>query len=1074
MSLHHTATALAVGLALAGPARADLLITEYLEGSSNNKAIELTNLGGAPLDLADYRLALYANGRTQAAGATSSLALSGSLAAGASLVIANPASNAVILAKADVTSGVMAFNGDDALVLYRGDEIVDSLGQLGVDPGSAWEADGVSTLNTTLRRKATITQGRRDADAAFSPADEYVALAQDTADGLGCAGEAACGAAPVSFVCPESDLTPIPAIQGSGERSPLLADGQYSGSDSLVTRGRVTQVVSGLYKGFFLQDVAGDGDPATSDGLFVYSTQVPAAVKPGVEVCVQGKVKEYYQMTELAAEELTVTDANPALPAAVDLLPEEGESLPHLLERHEGMRVRLTPQSDLRITRNFGYDYAAHRNNLVLSQGGPLFKATQRYPALSEQAVALAAANAANQLVVDTDQAAADGVIPWFPALDAEQGYLRLGERLDRLSGVLGYSYDRYRLLVDNQISPADLAVEAAWQRQAVPQLAEAGDLRVASFNVLNFFTTAVGGDANPTGTNRGATTVAEFELQRTKIVHALLRLNADVVGLMEIENNGYGDNSAIANLVAALNAEQDDPAQHYAFVASPDGQPIGSDAITVGLIYRPTRVQLDGGAQLLTMPTQQAEAEDGSGNPVAIHQGMRDALLQRFATERADAPLTVVVNHLKSKGSACFEDYPDYVSAEPLDLQGHCNALRVSAAKVLSQQLQNWPGDLLLIGDLNAYGLEDPLRVLTDYRAQAGERAIRTAAHTQLAGQPFEESGSAIEQGLGLINLNTRLHGTDTYSYSYEGEQGNLDHALANVSLADKVIGVEDWHINAAESNLFEYGSRYTGSLAKSDNPFSASDHDPVLVAIAYPQPATGVFNLTPSQLRGQEGQSLQLTVSREQGSQGAASVGYRLVPGSCDAADVALPAGPLRWADGESAPRTLTVTLLHDNLTEGEEQCQIALVDAQGATLGQAQSQLTIEDKPVATVAFGNLPTRVSESAGRLNVPVLRSGDLSQPLWVTVSLAGGSAKPWLDVLPLSRTRLYWPAGDASPRQVSLWVVDDWLPEGDETLQLRLTSVQGGQTAEPASATLLIEDNDDDWFARWWHRWFG
>ena len=127
------------------------------------------------------------------------------------------------------------------------------------------------------------------------------------------------------------------------------------------------------------------------------------------------------------------------------------------------------------------------------------------------------------------------------------------------------------------------------------PRARRGGDLRVASFNVLNFFTTVVGGDANPTGSNRGALTVAEFELQRTKIVSAITRLNADVVGLMEIENNGYGDNSAIANLVTALNAAQPDEADHYRWIASPDGKPIGTDAITVGLIYRPAKVTPEG-----------------------------------------------------------------------------------------------------------------------------------------------------------------------------------------------------------------------------------------------------------------------------------------------------------------------------------------------------------------------------------------------------------------------------------------------------------------------------------------------
>ena len=88
------------------------------------------------------------------------------------------------------------------------------------------------------------------------------------------------------------------------------------------------------------------------------------------------------------------------------------------------------------------------------------------------------------------------------------------------------------------------------------------------------------------------------------------------------------------------------------------------------------------------------------------------------------------------------------------------------------------------------------------------------SASFTTLAGQPFEESGSAWARGYGFVNLNTRFHGTDTYSYSYaEGELGNLDHALANLSLRAKVIGIEDWHINSAESNFFEYGSSTAAS---------------------------------------------------------------------------------------------------------------------------------------------------------------------------------------------------------------------------------------------------------------------
>lgn len=801
MSGRHSLVALAVGLALSGQVQAQLLISEYLEGSSNNKAVELSNLGATPVDLSQYRLALYANGKPLTDAPTNSLALQGTLAPGASLVLANPSANAEILAKANQTSGNLVFNGDDALVLYRGSEIVDSFGQVGGDPGTAWVSGSVSTLDMTLRRKATVTTGRTDAAGPFNPALEYVAAAKDDASGLGCSGDGPCdGTLPPVFVCPVDQLIPVPAIQGTGSSSPLVPAGKFESEQAHATRGVVTQVVSGLYKGFFIQDPQGDGDPASSDGLFVYSTQANSAIVPGAEVCVSGKVKEYFNQTQLNADQLVVTQPMVALLPAVDLVPVAGETLNQLLERHEGMQVRLVPESSLVVTRNFSFDYDGKRNNLVLSYGAPLIKSTQKFAALSEEASQWALRNQQNQLVVETDAKTPDGVLPWYPAFNAEDGYLRIGDKLNGLEGALGYSYNLFRLVASNRIDSSDID-HSGWDRVETPELAEVGDLRVASFNVLNFFTTVVGGDANPTGSNRGALTVAEFEKQRTKIVSAITRLNADVVGLMEIENNGYGDNSAIANLVEALNAAQPDEADHYRLIASPDGQPIGTDAITVGLIYRPASVTPQGAASLIVLPVQQAEALDASGKPVAINQGMRESVLQQFSSPKGDAPLTLVVNHLKSKGSACFEDYPDYASADPLDGQGHCNALRVSAAKVLGESLKALSGDLLIIGDLNAYGMEDPIRVLTSYDPAAQPRQIMSASFTTLAGQPFEESGSALGNGYGFVNLNTRFHGTDTYSYSYEGELGNLDHALANPSLAAKVIGIEDWHINSALS---------------------------------------------------------------------------------------------------------------------------------------------------------------------------------------------------------------------------------------------------------------------------------
>lgn len=1067
MSGRHSLVALAVGLALSGQVQAQLLISEYLEGSSNNKAVELSNLGATPVDLSQYRLALYANGKPLTDAPTNSLALQGTLAPGASLVLANPSANAEILAKANQTSGNLVFNGDDALVLYRGSEIVDSFGQVGVDPGAAWVSGSISTLDMTLRRKATVTTGRTDAAGPFYPALEYVAAAKDDASGLGCSGDGPCDdTLPPAFVCPIDQLIPVPAIQGPGSSSPLVPAGKFESEQAHATRGVVTQVVSGLYKGFFIQDPQGDGDPASSDGLFVYSTQANSAIVPGAEVCVSGKVKEYFNQTQLNADQLVVTQPMVALLPAVDLVPVAGETLNQLLERHEGMQVRLVPESSLVVTRNFSFDYDGKRNNLVLSYGAPLIKSTQKFAALSEEASQWALRNQQNQLVVETDAKALDGVLPWYPAFNAEDGYLRIGDKLNGLEGALGYSYNLFRLVASNRIDSSDID-HSGWDRVETPELAEAGDLRVASFNVLNFFTTVVGGDANPTGSNRGALTVAEFEKQRTKIVSAITRLNADVVGLMEIENNGYGDNSAIANLVEALNAAQPDEADHYRWIASPDGQPIGTDAITVGLIYRPASVTPQGAASLIVLPVQQAEALDASGKPVAINQGMRESLLQQFSSPKGDAPLTLVVNHLKSKGSACFEDYPDYASADPLDGQGHCNALRVSAAKVLGERLKDMSGDLLIIGDLNAYGMEDPIRVLTSYDPAAQSRQIMSASFTTLAGQPFEESGSALGKGYGFVNLNTRFHGTDTYSYSYEGELGNLDHALANPSLAAKVIGIEDWHINSAESNFFEYGSKYTGQLAKSDGPFSASDHDPVLVAIQYPLPPAGVISLDSAAASVEEGSALSLTVSRRDGSHGEASVNYRIAFGSADANDVAPLTGTLNWAAGQSDSQTITIPVKSDTLREGDETFTLELFDASGAALGeQRQTLVTIKDKLApSTIALARASMTVNEGQWFAEIPVVRSGDLSKPARATLGLEGITARWGLDFLPWFSQSVSWAAGEGGSKSIKVLILDDWFVESTEQFKVSLRQVQGGKPGVVQETLVDIKDNDKSWW---------
>ncbi|QDE32803.1 extracellular exonuclease ExeM [Shewanella polaris] len=670
-----------------------------------------------------------------------------------------------------------------------------------------------------------------------------------------------------AFTCDGATLTSIYDVQGAGESSPLIADGSFASVNEVTVKGIVTARSDSLYKGFFIQDVEGDNSPYTSDGIFVYLNQAaPDTIQPGTEVCVQGKVNEYYGSTQidLKADQKFEVGALGDVPAGVEFYVADGETLAQALERVEGMKVKLDAGSEMKVTRTFSFDYDSYRNNMVLSHKTPLMKPTQVFEPNSAEAITLGEANAVNHLLVESDYKANNGEVPYFPDFNAETGYIRVGDQLTNLEGVIGYSYNAYRLLATNTITAGDFIREN--DRTDAPTVADMGDIRVASFNVLNFFNDVVGGDANPTDSNRGATTEDEMVLQRTKIVTALVAMNADVVGLMEIANNGFGELSAIQNLVDALNAELTDE-QAYRFVEVEDadkyeGKYIGSDAITVGMLYRPDRITLEGAAKVIATPEQHAaEGAETREQDGVVEQSpsydkyQRHSLLQTFTIN--DEKLTVVVNHLKSKGSGCIEEWADFnEDSEPADMQGKCNAFRVSAAKVLGDSLKDVDGDLLVIGDLNAYGKEDPVAVLTDYDASTTDHVIRTASWTTLNGKVYEREGSVIDKGYGLINLNTQAHGATTYSYSYSGELGNLDHALANASLAAKLVDIDDWHINSVESNLFEYGSKYTGDLVKSENAFSASDHDPVIIALSYPAPVTP--EPTPEPVQDSDGGSL------------------------------------------------------------------------------------------------------------------------------------------------------------------------------------------------------------------------
>jgi len=259
--------------------------------------------------------------------------------------------------------------------------------------------------------------------------------------------------------------------------------------------------------------------------------------------------------------------------------------------------------------------------------------------------------------------------------------------------------------------------------------------------------------------------------------------MNADIIGLVELENNA---SESIVMLVDALNAKlgSDD----YAYV---DTGSINDDAIKTGFLYDTNRIRLAGSFALLDSSIDAQFADDRN----------RPALAQAFEVIASGAVLSVVVNHLKSKGSSCDNDGDPNTS----DGQGNCNRTRTNAATALADWVRGDPtgsgdSDYLLIGDLNAYLMEDPLATL---------------------------------ESAGLTNL---LSGqTNPYSFVFDAQAGALDHALVSGSLAGQVASILTWPINADEPQLLDYNleNGRDANLFDPDTPYRASDHDPVIIGL-------------------------------------------------------------------------------------------------------------------------------------------------------------------------------------------------------------------------------------------------
>ncbi len=567
--------------------------------------------------------------------------------------------------------------------------------------------------------------------------------------------------------------TPIYQIQGSGSASSM--DG-----DVVTTEGVVTSVYDGL-RGFFIQDPVGDGDSATSDGIFIYYPSAPPV--EGDVVLVTGEVDEYYNQTELTNVSSVIACNTGSVSAVQVTMPFASADD---MEKYEGMLVTF-PQT-LYATENYNL---ARYGQFELSSGGRLMNPTNMV-APGQAANDYQAANNLNNIWLDdgSSQENPDPIIHPMPTGLTSTTTMRAGYSINNLTGVVYYGHNKY--FIEPIPAAPPVFTTTTNPRTNAPEDV-GGTLKVASFNVLNYFTTIDDGVNDA----RGADSAAEFTRQRTKIITAMLTMNADIIGLMEIENNGYGAGSAIQDLVDGLNAN----GGTYAFI-DPGTPTLGNDAIAVGLIYNTATVSPTGAAAVL----------DSSADPNFNDDKNRPALAQTFMEKSSGEKLTVAVNHLKSKGSSCSS----IGDPDTGDGQGNCNLTRTSAMTAEVSWLAGDPTnsgdpDFLIIGDLNSYAMEDPVTVA---------------------------------KNAGYTDLLNHFVGPNAYTYIYYGQSGYLDHSLANASLFSQVVSATVWHINADEPRALDYNddiadtsTGYSDILnlgyLYSPTPYRASDHDPVIVGL-------------------------------------------------------------------------------------------------------------------------------------------------------------------------------------------------------------------------------------------------
>jgi predicted extracellular nuclease len=764
---------------------AELMLSKYIDGSSNRKGLEIYNPDNRVVNLSDYQIVQYSNGSVTPS-ATFTLANT-QLASQKRFVIGRTELQQEIGSKVNQTAN-LAYNGDDALVLTNKGVPVDRFGRVGERPALGWGGNPYSIANSFSRKEQQNNVSSIDSTTAFDLNASWSALTSRNdfsvlGDGGGVVtpptGEPLCSDPAVSIASlQEATLNQIYTVRGV-----ITADYRYANG----------------FNGFYIQTPDSQSSTNISNAIFVYvpaNASSAAGGTVGDDVVIRGSLQTFQgqrQLTQLQGNVVTCGTASNLVSAKPLQLP--FSSLQALQGNSPALYNGMLVSFPQKLTVSENYNYGRY-GELALSHGR-MFIPTMLYAPNSPEAKQQAANNLLNKIILD-DGYNNQNRTPWLASqlshpFDAFNS-LRSGYQVCNVTGILEYRFNQWRIQpVQGQAAPV---VDASSNpRVNAPARAAGSDTRVVAFNVLNYDN----GSKQGFPTERGAKTKVEFDKQHAKIVSAMKQIDADVFGLMEIANNGYADDSAIAYLTRGLGSD-------WTYVKPETANQLGTDAIAVGIIYNKTKVKPVGKAVTLDL---------GNRN--------RSVIAQSFMPVKGGKMFTVVPNHLKSKG--CGEIEPDDIGGMLNDNQGDGQSCWAPTRVAAVEKLTNWlardpafakTNSVIVLGDLNSYAKEDPIRALEQ------RQYINLVADQKI--------------GVGE-NAYSYVFGVASDANGYGGA-GTLDYAFASKSLLPLVKKAQIWHINADEPTVLSYEESFKSpeqiTAFYADHAYRSSDHDPVIVDLA------------------------------------------------------------------------------------------------------------------------------------------------------------------------------------------------------------------------------------------------